>query len=192
MLAEGIAQADLLVWGPTDTVTTLTWFEGDPETVSTVVDAVETLTAAQLVAGDGGTYAFLHQTDFEFGAAVMDLVADARVAFVPPVRFREKRVVRFEAVGDREGLAAFHDRLTDDFDADLESVREFRRWGSASALTDRQREALAAAVAVGYYDHPRTGSVADVAAELDCAHSTAGELLRRAESAVCRAAVEPR
>lgn len=192
MLSEDVPRADLLVWGPTDAVTTLTWFAGEPETVSTVVDAVESVTASHLVAGDSGTYAFLRQREFEFGAPVMGLVSEARVAFVPPVRFREERAVRFEAVGDRTALGEFHERLTETFDARLERVEGFSRWGPAPALTGRQREALSAAVDVGYYDLPRTGSAADVAAELDCAHSTAGELLRRAESAVCTAAVRSR
>ncbi|WP_217493327.1 helix-turn-helix domain-containing protein [Haladaptatus sp. W1] len=46
-----------------------------------------------------------------------------------------------------------------------------------------------AALDAGYYDVPRTGSVDDVAAALDCAHSTAGELIRKAESAVISDAI---
>jgi len=49
-------------------------------------------------------------------------------------------------------------------------------------LTDRQREALAAAWDAGFYEVPRNGGIEDVAAALDCAVSTASDLLRRAES----------
>lgn len=57
-------------------------------------------------------------------------------------------------------------------------------------LTARQREALAAARAVGYYDVPRTGRLETVAEELDCARGTASELLRRAERRLVDAALE--
>lgn len=51
-------------------------------------------------------------------------------------------------------------------------------------LSDRQREAVEAAVRLGYYEVPRTATTEEVAAELDCAVSTAAEHLRKAESKV--------
>nr|WP_084177415.1 helix-turn-helix domain-containing protein [Natrinema saccharevitans] len=40
------------------------------------------------------------------------------------------------------------------------------------------------AVTVGYYEIPRDGTIADIAAVLDCSQGTAGELVRKAEAAV--------
>jgi predicted DNA binding protein len=51
-------------------------------------------------------------------------------------------------------------------------------------LTERQREALTAAVTHGYYDIPREADHEDVAAAMDCAPSTASEHLRKAEAMV--------
>jgi len=59
---------------------------------------------------------------------------------------------------------------------------EAGRFETGEELTDRQYEAVRAVVDAGYYEEPRSGSLADVAAELDCATGTAAELLRRAES----------
>jgi len=59
-------------------------------------------------------------------------------------------------------------------------VHDFQRGDTPASLTDRQRAALDTALDLGYYDVPRAASVADVAVELDCATSTAGELLRKA------------
>jgi predicted DNA binding protein len=56
-----------------------------------------------------------------------------------------------------------------------------------SMLTDRQREALRAAVAAGYYDTPRQLTCAELGAELDCAPSTANDLIRQAERTVMAA-----
>ncbi|MFC6975764.1 helix-turn-helix domain-containing protein [Halomicroarcula sp. GCM10025709] len=54
-------------------------------------------------------------------------------------------------------------------------------------LSDRQREAVEAALSLGYYDIPRTATHEAVADALDCAPSTAAEHLRKAESRVLHA-----
>ncbi|MFC7140179.1 helix-turn-helix domain-containing protein [Halosimplex aquaticum] len=184
-----VSRAELLIWGPTAEVTTLTWFDAAPSAVEDVLAAVESTTRTHLVAADGGTYAFVRQTDYELPDPVMDLVAASRVVFVPPLGFEDSGVVRFDAVGESDALGEFYADLADLFPTELRRVRAFRQWSAPAALTDRRREALEVAVAVGYYDVPRSGSVADVAAELDCSPSTAGELLRRAESTVLTAFV---
>lgn len=51
-------------------------------------------------------------------------------------------------------------------------------------LTPRQRDALAAAVAVDYYDYDGDGTIADIAEELGVAETTAWEHITRAESRV--------
>lgn len=52
----------------------------------------------------------------------------------------------------------------------------------ADPLTNRQREALSVAWAVGYYAVPREGELTIVADELGCAVSTASNILRRGEA----------
>ncbi|MFD1515154.1 helix-turn-helix domain-containing protein, partial [Halomarina rubra] len=56
-------------------------------------------------------------------------------------------------------------------------------------LTTRQTEAVVAAVRVGYFATPRTGTVADVASTLDCSPATAAEHLRKAQAKVMQALV---
>lgn len=180
---DGVSRMELLAWGPTASVATLSWYDAGPDAVAAVLAAVETVSARHLVAGDGGTYAFVRQTGFEFDDGLMDLVADARVAFLPPVTFRAGGDAAFEAVGEAAAVSRFHARLDELVDVRVDRVGAFRRSPSA-VLTERQRAALDAAASVGYYEVPRTGSVEAVAAELGCATSTAGELLRRAESAL--------
>lgn len=87
-------------------------------------------------------------------------------------------------------LNGLHDRLQEITLGFIETVREYRPWSSPAVLTDRQQEALTAAVAVGYYEIPREGAVADVADAIDCSHSTAGELLRKAERTVLTAVID--
>jgi hypothetical protein len=52
------------------------------------------------------------------------------------------------------------------------------------ALTTRQQEVLQAAVEVGYYENPRTGTHEDVAAAVGIAPTTAGDHLREIETRV--------
>lgn len=181
-----VTRAELLTWSPTADATTLFWCDAGADATRSVVRAVDSLVDSELVEDGDGTYAFLRQESYEFAPAVLDAIAAARVVFLPPVVFLETGAVRFEAVGESAALAAFHEALADLGDISIERVHEFERAASPSRLTDRQRAALEAAVAAGYYEIPRDGTTADVAAALDCSTSTAGELVRKAEAAVIR------
>lgn len=59
--------------------------------------------------------------------------------------------------------------------------------GILDGLTTRQREVLATAIAVGYYDHGSSVGVEDVADELGLGSTTVWEHLSRAESSVMNA-----
>lgn len=187
-----VSRADLLMWGPMTTISTLLWIDGPPDVATDVLDAVDSTTATNLVAGDDGTYAFVHQTEYEFPDRLLELVAESRVVYLPPIRFYQDGTVQFEVTGEAALLAAFSDELADLAEVTIERVREFDRWGSPATLTERQEAALDAAVDVGYYHIPRSGDVEAVAERLDCASSTAGELLRKAESSVIREFTEGR
>lgn len=62
--------------------------------------------------------------------------------------------------------------------------------GFIDGLTDRQREALATAIAIGYYDHGGGVGVEEVASELGIGSTTAWEHLSRAESTVMNALLD--
>ena len=184
--AGPVTRAELLTWSPTADATTLLWCDADAGATRSVVGAVDSVVDSEVVEDGDGTYAFLRQDGYEFAPAVLEAIAAAHVVFLPPVAFLETGAVRFEAVGEASSLGDFHDALADLGDVAIERVHEFERTASPSRLTDRQRAALEAAVEAGYYEVPRDGAVADVAAALDCSTSTAGELVRKAEAAVIR------
>ena len=184
-----VSRAELLVWSPTEDPTTLFWFDAGRAAAERVVGSIDSLLGSHLVADGDGTYAFLRQDAYEFPDPLLDTIAGSRVVFLPPVVFRETGEIGFEAVGEAEALSTFHGELSELGTLTIERVQEFERSRSPSGLTDRQRAALDAAVAVGYYDVPREGSIADIADALDCSPSTAGELVRKAEATVIRAHV---
>lgn len=187
-----ITRAELLMWSPTAEPTTLLWCDGDREATEAAIAGIDSLLVSHVVEDVDGTYTFLQQADYEFSTALLETISESAVIFLPPVVFRETGEVRFEAVGDSASLSAFHEDLSEFGDLTIEQVRAFERAHSPSRLTDRQQAALDAAVSVGYYEVPREGTIADVAAALDCARSTAGELVRKAEAAVLEQHTERR
>ncbi|MFA9417503.1 helix-turn-helix domain-containing protein [Natrinema sp. HArc-T2] len=184
MESTPLARAELLMWSPTDDATTLFWCDGDRAATEQLVAGLDSLLVHTAVDVSDGTCVFLRQADYEFAPAILETIADAAVIFLPPVIFLETGEVQFEAVGEPAALSTFYENLSELGAVTVEQVHEFERRSTPSALTDRQRAALEAAVSVGYYEVPRDGTVADVAGILECASSTAGELLRKAERAV--------
>ena len=93
--------------------------------------------------------------------------------------------MRSTGLGTLSALAA----LPDGIDASVERVGGFEGDvdTAGASLTDRQREALAAGIAVGYYEVPRAGGVNDVAAERAVSKSTAAAHLRKAAAALVEA-----
>lgn len=82
---------------------------------------------------------------------------------------------------DRDALTALRDWCREnDIEFELEAVYEETRLAKAGVLTPPQREALAVAVGLGYFEVPRQVSLSDVAAELGVSSQAASERLRRA------------
>lgn len=107
---------------------------------------------------------------------------------LPPVIYDADATFEMTLVGAGEDLRTLIERLPPSIDVTIHSIGTFDRRHEtvATDCTERQFEALQAAVALGYYDVPRQGTLNDVARALDCAESTASDLLRKAESAVMK------
>lgn len=92
-------------------------------------------------------------------------------------------------VGDPAVLQATLDGVPESVSVRVDAIRQFPSpdLHPTSALSDRQREALRAAVRMGYYEIPRAATQADIAAEMGCATNTASEHLRKGEAKLVRA-----
>lgn len=111
------------------------------------------------------------------------------IVVTSPLEHTDNGGVRFEVVGEAKALQTCVEAVPEGIRMEVERVggTVTEPETVASVLSERQREAVEAAIATGYYDVPRTASHEDVAAELDCAPSTASEHLRKAESKVLHA-----
>ena len=110
-----------------------------------------------------------------------------------PVVYRADGTIEVAVVGPNDVVQATIEALPATTGADVVALGSYEahRLETGRSLTERQFEAVEAALACGHYAEPREGTVEDVADRLDCATSTAAEHLRRAESTVMRQLVTP-
>lgn len=147
-------------------------------------------------------YAISEQTDRTFAVYVCEdmraydrEITDAfgRPGLVTlfPVVYRADGTMALTLVGPTPTIQAAIDEAPEP-GVDVRDIGSYRarRIGGGRDLTERQAEAVAAAVELGYYEDPRAASVADVGEVLGCAPGTAAEHLRRAERTVMRAYVD--
>ncbi|MEZ3114587.1 helix-turn-helix domain-containing protein [Halobaculum sp. MBLA0147] len=121
------------------------------------------------------------------------LVVTARAGLLvrKPAIYREFET-RGVLLGQSSALQSAVDAAPPGVDVTVESVGSapVPETGLLEVLSDRQREALLAAVDAGYYDHPRETTHRDLATRLDCAPTTVGEHLQKAEAKLVAAVVE--
>lgn len=165
---------------------------GDRDALADALDDADGVARYDLAGADGDyAYVYTRETATPANRAFRATFTRDSLVTTLPVVYRAGGTASFTVVGRPGDLQDALAEAREVGDVAVERLGDYdpRDAGHASALTDRQREALAAGVAVGYYDVPRTGSQSDVADELGCAPSTAAEHLQKAEAALVREAV---
>ena len=180
---------DVLVHGNTigKLDTFLFYIVGDREPYAAALEAAEMITDFQITAiDDRSFYCFLTQRRNAVDEAMFDSFNRTGVIIVPPIEFRPDGVADLTVVGDATSVQQTLAEIPDGVTVHIQQVGEYD-WRQAlfdPGLTHRQKEAVNAAVAAGYYEVPRESDVETIADTLDCAASTAAEHLRKAEQAV--------
>lgn len=140
---------------------------------------------------DGRTYVYQHCRPTPQVRALFDLLNAHRLMVVFPITVESDGRITLEIIGSesavQNGFEALPPAIRDRTTVERVGAYEPTDAGVRSALTDRQRDVLDAATVVGYYDVPRRGTAADVAAAVGCAPSTASEHLRKIEATVLSA-----
>jgi hypothetical protein len=187
-------ERELLLQGNTtgDPETFLFYVEGDREAYEAVLDGVAALAEYDITpADDGGFFLYARETSADTDRAIFEAFQRETVVVVPPVEFLPDRTMRLTVIGHSDQLRAALAALPDELTVHVDHVGEYRGEPGRS-LTGRQREAVAAAHELGYYEVPREAGLAAVAAALDCGEGTASRLLRRAEARLVAEALEGR
>lgn len=166
------------------------YVEGDPDEFAADLEATSEVRAYDLTPiGEDRFYAHVRAETTPVQRELFDAYHASGVVVTSTLEHTDDGGVTFEVVGTAEALQELHGAEPEGIEVEVERVG-----GTASGpetvvstLSERQREAVEAALAAGYYDVPRTATSEDVAAALGCSASTASEHLRKAESTVLRA-----
>ena len=191
-------ERDLLLHGTTgagDWDTLLFYVEGDADAYAAALEAADPIHDYDLTPLDeDGFYAYVEQDPSPLDETLFETFSRSGVIVVPPVEFDSEGTAELTILGKPDALQSAVESLPEAVEADVERIGEYAagRGRFDPGLTDRQYDAVAAAVELGYYETPAECSVADVADELDCASGTAAEHLRKAERKVMGELVDRR
>jgi hypothetical protein len=172
-----------------ETTTLLLHVDGDREGYEAAVDGVPQVREWTTTAAETGFYVYVRTELREREAGYREALDRESVLTVPPVELRDDRTVRQTMVGHSDELTAALDALPDSVSVEVLWTGTYRR-DASRRLSPRQREALRAAWECGYYERPREADLGAVADRLDCATSTASDLLGRAERQLVAAALD--
>ncbi|QIO23190.1 helix-turn-helix domain-containing protein [Haloarcula sp. JP-L23] len=188
---DAVQYEELRAWsivaGDPDTEYELFYVEADRERYEAAIRSVDSVRWYDLTPiDDGSFYVYICQRTREADRQWRSAFTELNLLVVPPIVYDSHADFDMTVVGASEDLQAMLDGLPADIDVTVDAIGEYDRRHApiAGAVTDRQLAAVEAAVELGFYEVPRTAAVADVAAELGCAESTATALLQRAESSV--------
>jgi predicted DNA binding protein len=193
---DAVDEARALDWnrGDSDRSTHLYAIDGDGATFAELARERTGVESAELAATDTRvSYALLELRDAAvpiFGAAAT-AIDRAGLVVRRPLVYRDGRIYG-HIVGDPATLQSTLDELPGSVPVRIDAIERFPSAdvNPATTLSERQREALRAALELGYYDTPREATHADVAAELDCAPNTASEHLQKGEAKLVSAGLE--
>ncbi|WP_290819145.1 helix-turn-helix domain-containing protein [Halovivax sp.] len=161
--------------------TTISYVEGDPDAADEILREVPEIEEYELAPGEDGCFLYCRQALTDSAMTLFEAFHRDTVVVVPPYELRSDGTVRMDVVGTPEDLQAVIDGFPDGNSVDVVRVGDHAA-GPIGELSARQREAVRTAWEVGYYEVPREGGIEAVAEALECAVSTASDLLRRAES----------
>jgi predicted DNA binding protein len=183
-------EPDLLLnfdWYDDGTITLIYRLVGDDiDELTTLLDGLDRVYEYQIVEHEAGTvYLIVHHDVMERLDRILTAVDDHGVLLEPPFEYTDEGLV-VTASGDPEAIQELYLDVSEEVGTEVLTTNEFApvEKSALQRLTDRQYEALTTAHELGYYESPRAASFEDVAEALDCAPSTANELLRRAESSL--------
>lgn len=157
-------------------------------TIQETCTSTDHFTHEVVEAQDGKCYIYQHCRPTEQVRELLQLLNDYRLMMIFPIHIDKENRATVELIGSESDVQTGFDALPEEVRrrASIERVGEYSPVAASvvSVLTERQREILDAAVTVGYYDVPRSGTADDVASVAGCASSTASEHLRKIEARI--------
>lgn len=187
--SEAMGRVELVTWNvaSADEEYMLFRIEGDVDAYRERIEEVASVRSYNLTPCDERSfYSYVVQEPRAADRAWRRAFASRNLVVVPPVVYDEDARMRLTVIGDGADLRMLVEDFPEGFDLTVEGVGDYdRRHATVGTdLTERQLEAVEAAVAAGYYAVPREAGLEAVADALGCAESTASNHLRKAEARV--------
>lgn len=166
--------------------------EGDTDTIREILINNEITTDYRVTQHRDCTIAYIHFDPTLTVERLLRIPTTNGLVIDSPIIFHENGGLEVTLIGPeeniREALAETPDILTI-------TIKRVGGYGPGSQelfakLSERQREVLQTAYKLGYYQQPRRATHEDIAAELDCTASNAGDILRRIENALINEIVQ--
>ena len=164
----------------------------DPGAVESVLAEHEAVIDFDLIeSGSDHCYSFVHVHEVELLSGLLAIAEDNALVLDRSIEFVEDGVT-LTVAGEANALQQAYERVVDSIDVTVEWSGGYSPDGNdvLARLTTRQREAIRTAYELGFYENPRGTTYEEIASELDCAPSTANELLRRAERTAIRSILD--
>lgn len=160
--------------------------EGEAEKVREVLEATDIATSYDVVQSGESVFAYIH---FEPSPTIKRLLgAPERYGLVidGPIIVQDNGQVEVTLVGEEADLQEALRSTPDELSTTVTRVGDHMPNPNQLFLNlnPRQREVLQTAYALGYYRQPREATYDDIAAELDCSPTNAGDILRRIENEI--------
>jgi len=186
-----VKRATALQWNYTgDALGILHYVVGDADALEAAMQEIPEVVGYDIERIDGQScYVYVRDATTDPLQEMFGPISSGGLVVVPPIEYESDGTVAFSIFGPDDELQGVVTDISVPVKVTIEAVGGLARTRSAveARLTERQREAVKTAVDLGYYEIPRTATQEDIAAELNCAPSTAAEHLRKAESQVLRA-----
>ena len=171
----------------------LHYVEGESDTYVAELESIPSVLDYEIARVDDSRFYVYHRCIVHGGAQeLFETFTRETLLMVPPIEFSADGAATVSLFGDAAEVQAALDSVPEPITVDVHEVSGMTATPevTAASLTVRQREAVEAALALGYYDIPRQASYDDVAEAMGCAPSTAAEHLRKAEGKLVRAAFD--
>lgn len=169
--------------------------DGDADRFREAIEATDGIVDADVRESvRGRSYALIEARlrSISLFSTFMELVGRAGMIVRKPVVIAGNRSYA-RIVGSPATLQSVVDDVPSNFAVRIDRIEAFPGESDVPErrLSDRQGEVVTTALEMGYYDHPRGTTHAEIAAELDCAPNTVTMHLQKAESKLIPAVFEP-
>ena len=169
----------------------LHYMEGEFERYVAELESIQSVLGYDIARADDRHFYVYHRCVVDGGAQeLFETFTRDTLLLVPPIAFSDDGAATVSLFGNSAEVQAAIESIPDAIEVDVHEVSGMADTPKVTGamLTARQREAVEAALSLGYYDIPREASYQDVAVEIDCAPSTAAEHLRKAEGKLVQSA----